>query len=250
LALLNAGEALLALAERVEFIHFAEAGYHDLHTHVDVALVEGSITCDEDLKRLKTLRANCDVLITMGACATSGGLQALREGANLHQWLSSIYPSPEWINTLPQSTPIAQHVHVDAELWGCPITSEQIFHTLYQVLAQTNVKVIEESVCLSCKRQGYLCVLVQKNQSCLGPVTQGGCGALCPSVGRACYGCFGPKERANTHALGEQFLKLGEDPVSVAQRFKHINHQAPLFKEASHYFNQNHFKGIKIVQKS
>lgn len=233
LALLNLGEDLLTLAERVDLVHFAEAGPFDPDCDVDIALVEGSISAPDDLERIQRIRQHSRVLIAIGACATAGGIQALRNQANGMEWYAQIYPHPEAIASLACSTPIARHVKVDFELWGCPVNSQQILAVMKSLLLGVTPHDNADKVCTECKRNGNPCVMITRGVACLGPVTRAGCGALCPSLGRDCYGCYGPAEHANTDALAEQFRNLGLTPQAIVQRFQSINSQAPVFLAAA-----------------
>jgi len=233
LALLNLGEDLLALAKRVDLVHFAEAGPLDPDAEVDVAFVEGSVSTPEDLERIRRIRAHSRLLIPIGACATAGGIQALRNGADGAQWVAQIYAHPEAIASLAQSTPISSHVKVDFELWGCPVSGPQMLAVVNALLLGVAPRDDADKVCTECKRRGYPCVLVGRGLACMGPVTRTGCGALCPGLGRDCYGCYGPAENANTDALVAQFARQGLTPQAIAQRFQSVNNQAPVFLAAA-----------------
>ncbi len=232
LAFLNLGEGLLALNELVDIVHFAEAGFLDEEAQVDVAFVEGSISTPHELERIKKVRANSKYLITIGACATAGGLQALRNMADANTWLAGVYASPEHLHILPTSTAVAANVRVDLELWGCPVTSRQVVLAVRDLLYGVAPREERDKVCLECKRRQQVCVMVTKGAPCMGPVTRTGCGALCPSVGRDCYACFGPAENAETAALARRFEGFGLLPRQIADRFLFINNGAPMFHEA------------------
>ncbi|EIJ34425.1 sulfhydrogenase subunit delta [Thiothrix nivea] len=193
LAFLNAGEALLQLAERVEILHFAEAGMLNEDVQVDIAFVEGSVNTHHDEERIRQVRANSRYLITIGACATAGGVQALR---NIHDnggWHQAIYAHPEYLDSLSTATTIAKHVKVDLELWGCPVNTQQVMQAVATLLHGATPAASRESVCAECKRRGNVCVVVTQGQHCLGPHTHAGCNAICPHMGRGCYGCYGPQ---------------------------------------------------------
>jgi coenzyme F420-reducing hydrogenase gamma subunit len=232
LAFLNAGEDLLTLAGMVDFIHFAEAGPVDEETEVDIAFVEGSVTTPADCDRIQRIRNNCRYLITIGACATAGGLQALRNFANAEEWIAAVYAAPEYIQALTTSTPIREHVKVDLELWGCPVSAKQVLRAVRDLLFGVTPKEELDKVCMECKRQRHVCVMVSKNIPCMGPVTRTGCGAICPQVGRGCYACFGPAENSNTGAMGVWLQGLGLLPEAIARRFLYINSEAPEFRDA------------------
>ncbi len=238
LALLNLGEQLLVLAQLVDIIHFAEAGPIDTDTIVDIAIVEGSISTSQDSDRLKTIRDNSSYLISIGACATSGGLQALRNMADTNEWIADIYANPSVIDSLDNSTPINDHVKVDLELWGCPINQQQIIMAIRSLLFGVIPVDEHDKVCMECKRQQNVCVMVTKNEPCMGPVTRTGCGAICPGVGRDCYACYGPSENANTQALANRFHGLGLVNYEIAQRFLFINSGADVFQQQGKHLKE------------
>lgn len=229
LAFLNAGEALVTLASLVDIVHFAEAGYLDEEAQVEVAFVEGSISTPHELERIRKIRANSRYLVTIGACATAGGLQALRNMHDHQQWIKGVYAQPEAIELLADSTPVAEHVKVDLELWGCPVNGRQVLGAVRSLLFGVLPREEQEKVCLECKRQQHVCVMVTKGEPCMGPVTHTGCGAICPSLGRDCYACYGPSERPNTAALANRFAGLGLQPDEIARRFLFINSHTEAF---------------------
>jgi sulfhydrogenase subunit delta len=224
LAFLNMGDDLVTLAEKVEIVHFAEAGYTDPLAPADIAFIEGSIVTAHDQERIKAIRSVTGYLVSIGACATSGGIQALKNHVpDANAWSAAIYASPEYIDSLSVSSAIADYVKVDFELWGCPITSQQIIALVDALLRGVTPKDNTEKVCMSCKRDQNVCTLVTKGEPCLGPVTRAGCGALCPAFGRACFGCFGPSELPNAQALANRFAGLGLNQQRVQQCFSGIH---------------------------
>lgn len=220
LSLLDCEDELLSLAEEVEIAHFLEASSAVIDGPYDLSLVEGSITTVADLERIHQVRRVSRRLVTIGACATAGGIQALRNFADVEQFMSVVYARPEYISTLECSTPIAAHVRVDFELRGCPIDRRQLLEVISAFLAGRRPAVGAHSVCVECKLRGNVCVMVARGAPCLGPVTHAGCGALCPAVGRGCYGCFGPKETTNTPSLTHWFTEHGvpEGDIRLALR--------------------------------
>jgi len=231
LALLNLGEPLLVLTQLIDIVHFAEAGPLDDNTKVDIAIIEGSVSTFHDVERLKKIRENSTYLLTIGACATSGGIQALRNMANSREWIADIYANPAVIESLDNSTPIKDHVNVDLELWGCPVSQRQILIALRALLFGVMPAEEYDKVCMECKRQNMVCVMVTKQEPCMGPVTRTGCGALCPSVGRDCYGCYGPAENANTQAMANRLQGLGLLTDEVVKRFLFIHSEAGAFHQ-------------------
>ena len=233
LSLLDCEDELLAVAGRVDLAMFPEATSRMVEGPYDVSLVEGSITTPHDAERIGRIREQSRVLITLGACATSGGIQALRNGRDIAEYVANVYAHPEFIATLATSTPIADHVPVDLELRGCPIDRRQLIETIAAVLAGRPPRLPTTSVCVECKARGNPCLLVARGTPCLGPVTQGGCRALCPSYDRGCYGCFGPTESPNTASLTGRFVELGLSGPAIARTFAGYNGWAPAFREAA-----------------
>jgi sulfhydrogenase subunit delta len=245
LSFINQGPDLLNLLELVTFTHFIEAGLYDPEKDVDIALVEGSVSTDDDLARLQKIREHSQRLITIGACATSGGVQALRNMADKEAWKRAVYPHPEFIETLRDSTPVAQHVKVDFELWGCPVTQTQVSHLVQQLSVGVLPKDDAEKVCMACKRQQNVCVMVTQQAPCLGPVVRVGCGALCPSFGKACYGCFGPSEQPNCTSLSNRFAGFGLVPEEIAQRFAGIHSQSKAYLQQIRHWDEISVKEVK-----
>jgi coenzyme F420-reducing hydrogenase gamma subunit len=213
LQLLDAEDALLELARAIEIVNFAEAS-----SHIEPGPYDEST-----------------VLITIGACATSGGVQALRNASGkLDEFTRTVYPTPGYIDSLADSHPISDYVKVDLQLSGCPVDRGELLGAISSLLRGAMPRVSTSPVCVECKRRGFVCVVVAKGEPCLGPVTRTGCGALCPGFGRGCYGCFGPAQApGNTDALGRRFIELGLTKKDAADRFRFITGWAPPFREAA-----------------
>ncbi len=234
LTLLDLEDELLSIAAAIDVVHFPEASSDMNHAGpFDLTLVEGSVSTPEQLEELRAIRAISKFLVTIGACATSGGVQALRNFVDHEEFIRAVYATPAYISTLATSTAVREHVVVDYELRGCPISKRDLLELISAFLAGRRPDVADESVCMACKRAGHVCVMVARGEPCLGPVTHAGCGALCPGFARGCYGCFGPKERANTGSLATQFLNGGERPAEVKRRFRLITNWADAFKVES-----------------
>lgn len=233
LAFLNLGEDLLTLSELVDIVHFAEAGPVNPDTEVDIAFVEGSISTPHEIERIQRIRQQSRYLAVIGACATAGGLQALRNLADANEWISSLYTHPEHIHSLETSTAISNHVKVDLELWGCPVNGRQIIAAIRSLLFGVIPNQEKDKVCMECKRRQTVCVMVSRGIPCMGPVTLTGCGAICPRFGRDCYACYGPAENINTTSISNRFAGLGLLPEDIVKRFRFINNAAPAFAEAA-----------------
>jgi coenzyme F420-reducing hydrogenase gamma subunit len=233
LSLLDAEDELLAVAGAVEIAYFPEASRRMLKGPYDIALVEGSITTHHDAGRIQQVRRQSKVLITIGACATSGGIQALRNWKDVNEYVRLVYAKPDYISTLKMSTPIAEHVPVDLELRGCPIQKYQLIEVIAATLAGRKPAIPTGAVCQECKRRSTVCVTVAQGMPCLGPVTQAGCGALCPAFNRGCYGCFGPSESPNPPALVKQMRELGATNPEIKRSFRSFNAWSWQFRQAS-----------------
>jgi coenzyme F420-reducing hydrogenase gamma subunit len=233
LSLLDLEDELLALAGAVELAEFHEATSSVAGGPYDLSLVEGSITTARDAERIRAVRESSKALVTIGACATAGGVQALRNFADVDSFVAAVYASPQYISTLETSTPIAAHVPVDFELHGCPIDKRQLLEVVSAFLHGRRPAIASTSVCTECKRRGLVCVTVAHGTPCLGPVTHAGCGALCPSFNRGCYGCFGPMETPNTAALVPLLRTHGLTERGVERVFRTFNAAAEPFREAA-----------------
>lgn len=229
LTLLNCEDELLPLSEAVRIAYFPEATRATLAGPYDVSLVEGSITTPADEARIREIRQASRILVTIGACATSGGIQALRNLADVDEYRSVVYAHPEYIETLARSSPIAEHVPVDVELHGCPVDRQQLLETLTALVQGRRPRPAGHSVCMECKRRGTLCVAVAHGTPCLGPVTRAGCGALCPAASRGCYGCFGPQDTANAASLAGRLTHLGMPARDVSRLFLTFASGSPEF---------------------
>ncbi len=234
LSLLDCEDELLALAGEIEFANFPEASRAVEPGPYDLSLVEGSITTPHDLDRIQEVRAQSRYLVTIGACATAGGIQALRNFSDVKEFTSIVYARPEYISTLARSTPISAHVKVDFELRGCPVDKKQLLEVVNAFLHKRKPHIPAYSVCLECKRRGTPCVTVSHGIACLGPVTQAGCGAICPAYNRGCYGCFGPQDTPNTEALVNWLMEKNMISRAEALRvFRTYNAGAPAFEKES-----------------
>ena len=230
LTLLDLEDELLAIAGRVDLVEFAEATSRRSAGPFDVLFVEGSISTPEQEAEIVRLRAVSHRLVTIGACATAGGIQAIRNWLDHEAVRAAVYPEPAFVESLAESRPVADLVAVDDELRGCPISPHQLREYLVGLVVGRRPNLPDEAVCLECKRRGIVCVAVASGIPCLGPVTRTGCGAICPAYGRGCYGCFGPRESANTTALAQWFAHERPAP-EVGRLFAGFTAWSPSFRE-------------------
>ncbi|MBK6798898.1 MAG: oxidoreductase [Acidobacteria bacterium] len=233
LSLLDCEDELLAVAGAVQISHFLEASRAVVKGPYDLSLVEGSITTAHDAERIHQVRRASKRLVTIGACATAGGIQALRNFKDVREFIKIVYATPEYISALETSTPISAHVKVDFELRGCPISKSQLIETISAFLNNRKPVTPPHSVCLECKLRGNVCVMVAHGVPCLGPVTHAGCGALCPAYNRGCFGCFGPQETPNTTSLSDQLSRLNVQSDELVRMYRGFNAGAKPFRRES-----------------
>lgn len=233
LSLLDCEEELLEVANAIHIAYFPEATRAVVKGPYDISLVEGSITTPHDAERIHQVRRTSRYLITIGACATAGGIQALRNFKDVRDFISAVYATPRYIETLSKSTPIRDHVFVDYELRGCPINKNQLLEVISAYLNGCKPNIAPHSVCSECKRRGIVCVMVAGGIPCLGPVTHAGCGALCPSYRRGCYGCFGPKETPNPSSLSKRWRQLGVKEDDLVRAYRSFNAYSEPFRRES-----------------
>lgn len=233
LSLLNLEDELLDLAGAVDIAYFIEATRAEKPGPYDIGIVEGSVTTPHEAERIKEIREQCKFLISLGTCATTGGIQALRNFADADQYANTVYAHPEFLHYLKTSKPMSEYVHVDLELSGCPVNKAQVVEVIVALLNNRKPNLPSYSVCMECKRRGTVCVLVAQGIPCLGPGTIAGCGALCPANGRGCYGCFGPTKDPNTASLTHVLTNVERYPGEVARLYRGFSGYAPAFRKAA-----------------
>lgn len=231
LSMLDLEDEFLAIAGAIEIAYFPEATKTMLEGPYDLSLVEGSVTTPEDAERIQKIRADSTTLVTIGACATAGGIQSLRNFKDVKEFTSIVYASPQYIDTLETSTAISDHVKVDFELRGCPVNKMQLLEVISAYVAKRKPAVSTSSVCTECKQRGNVCVMVTKGTPCLGPITQAGCGAICPAYNRGCYGCFGPAKQPNLPSMSKAWLELGVSRKAVSHAYQTFNTASPELAE-------------------
>ena len=233
LSILNLEDELLDLASAVDIAYFLEATRTVKPGPYDIGIVEGSVTTPHEAERIKEVRQECKYLISLGTCATAGGIQALRNFAKADDYARAVYAHPEYLSYLQTSTPISTHVPVDLEIWGCPVNKGTVVEVLAALLQNRRPNFPPSPVCLECKRRGLVCVVVAQGIPCLGPVVHGGCGALCPANGRGCYGCFGPSSAANFNGLVACMIPHDRHPNETADLLRSFSSAAPAFRTAA-----------------
>ena len=233
LQILNMEDEILDLAEVIDIAYFLEATRATRPGPYTISMVEGSVTTEHEIERIKKIRDESKILISIGTCATAGGIQALRNVADADEYANIVYPNPEYLSYLKTASPISDYVDVDMELWGCPVDKKQLLEVIVALLQNRRPVLLQSSVCMECKQAGTICVLVAEGTPCFGPATRAGCGAVCPTMGRGCYGCFGPQDGANTDSLSDILTDIERYPGETERLFNNISNFAPAFHEAA-----------------
>jgi coenzyme F420-reducing hydrogenase gamma subunit len=226
-------DEILDLPQAVDIAFFLEATSEIRPGPYDIAFVEGSVTTPHEIERIKEIRREAGFVVALGTCATAGGIQALRNVADSAEYAETVYPHPEYLDYLETATPISDHIPVDLELWGCPVNKVQVLEVITALLQNRRPNLPPYSVCLECKQNNTICVLVAQGIPCLGPVTQAGCGGVCPSVGRGCYGCFGPLVQGNFDSLVPLLKSVERYPGETRRLLSHVSNYAPAFQAAA-----------------
>jgi sulfhydrogenase subunit delta len=197
----------------------------------DLALVEGTITESWQVDELKKIRKRSRLLFAIGACAVNGGIPAIK--ATLPELMAeeAVYRDLSKIHSI-RPHPVHAYVPVDGMIRGCPPGERDLYEALSSVLIGKKPSFLEYSVCMECKRRNNICVLIAYKMPCMGPVTNAGCGALCPSFRRACYSCFGGMQQANAGALAREFRRLGLSDDDVRRRFTLFDADTSEFRRA------------------
>lgn len=239
LTLLDCEDEILSVADIVEFKNFIEISSDVRPGPYDISIVEGSISTPREKEMIQRVREESTIVICIGACATTGGIQALRNFASIESYKGLVYARPDYINTLATSTAIAEHIKVDYELHGCPINKRQLLDVILSFIIGKRPSAEGQSVCMECKAKGNVCLSVASKTACLGPVTHAGCGALCPTYGRGCYGCYGPKEMAEPVFLTSHFEKaFGTSQEEIKALLSNFTCAAKEFKKAREHYDR------------
>jgi len=197
--LVSLRERLLQVEKKVDIVNWRLGQEHFEPGPYDVTIIEGAPITEKEVILLKELRENSKFLIALGACAALGGIPAIMPQKDRKYWYEKIYTSqyhPRGIDALPLSA----YVNVDFSIHGCPVDENELVRVIEEILAGKKPSYRGYSVCRDCKLAGNRCRIVN-GKPCLGPITQGGCGAICIKGGSPCYGCFGIREEANISGL-------------------------------------------------
>jgi sulfhydrogenase subunit delta len=228
-AILDLGERLLELTEKIKIGDFAMIEEQAEPETYDVVFVEGTPITPQNVARVKDLRSRTKLLVTIGACACLGGIAELKNYQDKEQRLRYVYKNFESIAN-PDIRPVKYYVKVDLEIPGCPINKEEFLWAAKELIAGVIPKIPQRPVCYECQLRRNECLL-QKGEPCLGPVILGGCGAPCPSAAYPCDGCRGPLKGAAINNFNNKLKEIygfsQQEIDLIMQRFGMLDDMYP-----------------------
>ncbi len=229
LALLNCEDQLLDLLDQVELVEFREA-LSEKAARYDVAFIEGSIHREQDVDRLRGIRARSQYLVALGACACNGNVQARSNFVSPAENFKVVYGEearnrvqidpedwPLWAHTRVRS--VHEVVKVDFFLRGCPMEPREFLHLVKALLTGQTPHFPANPVCVECKKNGNECVY-DRGLACLGPIAYGGCHAICVNQGHLCDACRGLLPYANVEAHRQQMRQMGISDTEILNRYR------------------------------
>jgi len=221
LQVLNCEDEMLDILGAVEIVQFREA-IDDRGEDYDIAFIEGAFSRESDRARLENIRKNAKIVVALGACATTGGLNVLKNFRGIEPAMKEVYgDKASWYET-SAALPIDAAIKVDVKIHGCPIPKQEFLEVVKSVLAGRKPQIPDYPVCVECKLRENVC-LYHKGEYCMGVVARAGCNAWCPSYGGRCYACRGlisdPNDKAAKDILAEKGLTLEK----VMQEFRLFN---------------------------
>lgn len=220
MVLVHLEESLLEVLKYVELKYFRMVSDDDLPNEpLDVAIVEGAVTNEEEGIMIKKIRKMSRFLIAAGACAVTGGLNAIKNITPEGEVESTVYSSPEYVRS-GKAFGLNEYVNVDACLYGCPINGRELINTLMSLAILVPPYIPGITVCMECKMNDNECIFLTRGEPCLGPVTVGGCSALCPSNGVTCEGCRGVLKGTNPKSLELAWTNAGVSPDLIRLKLR------------------------------
>lgn len=225
LTVLGLGEPLLELLKQVEVVTWREA-MSEKSDSFDIAFVEGSITRDSDIPRLRRIRDRAQVVVALGTCATLGGPHVSANNCDRAELLRLVYGEEGAQFEAGEVRPLSAVVQVDALIHGCPINGDEFLTVAAHLLLGKTYHPPNRPVCHECKLNQYECVL-DRGQICLGPVTRGGCDAICTSRGSQCFGCRGLVDEPNLNAARDVLAEHGYTVADIIGMFDIYSLRSP-----------------------
>ncbi|MFW6458552.1 MAG: NADH:ubiquinone oxidoreductase [Halodesulfurarchaeum sp.] len=216
LQLINLEEKLLELVEILEITSFREASSAKSDDY-QIAFVEGSAATDHDRERLEEIRENAETVVALGSCATIAGINAARNAQDFETVRERVYgEDADTIDAWPVAEPASAVIEVDHEIPGCPIDQDEFLRVVTDLVRGREPSLPSYPVCLECKLNENTCAFL-RGDVCLGPITRGGCDAICVDEGTRCWGCRGLLEDPNEDAAFDVLEEHGLTPEEVLE---------------------------------
>jgi len=225
-------DELLELTKKIEFVYFMMIQNRDELERYDICFVEGSVSTPRELEEIKMIRANTRTLVAFGDCAVTGCVPSIRNWLSQSEAEKVVYKDTSPIRSFKVGG-IGEYVPVDLTLPGCPPHKNMILEAITASLLEIRPDLRMHSVCVECKLRENVCILTSLGKACMGPVTRAGCGAICPTYGRECEGCYGPMSDASPASLAAEFHKLGVSSQDLVRKFRKYAGTSKEFEEVS-----------------
>lgn len=212
----NQEDHLLDVLGAIDLTYWQLASSGHMPTDYDVAVIEGAVTTGEHVELLRRVRETADVVITIGACAVTGGIPALATHGELEERVGCVYGDDGSLVACGRIAPmpVSAVIDVDHRVPGCPIQPHEFVAVLQRALMGLSDRPPREPMCAACKVAENAC-FYEQGTVCLGLVTRTGCGARCVSLGRPCMGCRGVADDANLDAARALLSERGIDPEAL-----------------------------------
>ena len=221
LQVLGCEDELLDILGEVEIVQFREA-IDQREYDCDVAFIEGAFSRESDRAQLQKIRDHSKIVVALGACATTGGLNVLKNYRGIGRAMKTVYGEQAgWYETSPVQ-PIDRVIKVDLKIHGCPIPKQEFLEVVKSLLAGRKPQIPDYPVCVECKLRENVC-LYHKGQYCMGVVARAGCNAWCPSYGGRCYACRGLISDPNNGAAKDVLAEFGLTIKQVMDEFRLFN---------------------------
>lgn len=228
--IIRAEDALPQLLEHIEISYWPMVTTKEWEDDLDVAFVEGSVSTPREIRELKEIRERANVLIAFGDCAITGCIPSIRNFMTQKEAEKAVYPRPDWIESIELRS-ISEYVDVDISLPGCPPHRNTILEVIKGAALGRTPYLRHHSVCVECKLKDIGCLLTEEKRPCMGPVTNAGCGAICPSYNRVCEGCYGPMSAPNAESMAQILLETGLTEEDVKRKFRKYAGWTPEFRK-------------------
>ena len=229
LELLHLEDIFMDLLELFDISYWVMLKRDNNETEWDIGLVEGGISTPGEIEEIKQIRKKTKFLVSFGDCAIGGCIPSIRNWIPQMEAEQRVYSDTSSIHSM-KVLGIGEYVKTDAILKGCPPHRETLVEILKSAILKIRPRLRQHPVCVECKFRDNACLITSKKMACMGPVTSAGCGAICPTLGRECEGCFGPMSNPNTAALASIFKDIRLSDEDIKRKFRKYAGMSPEFR--------------------